>query len=169
MNCAESSPGTRKGGANRLFVREGGSSSRHGRAGWSACILDSIGNELASYVEDLSMATLWMTRHDAARLINWTPQQASAFLKKLAIGGPSRKLCCKRWHLMTRCASGMLTALESALEVFARVVLPRLSESRFPAEASEALAILRDMESSGVSLLGISPSRYLSSRKPWTR
>ena len=113
----------------------------------------------AEFLSTLKNATIPLSPKEPGRWIDWTPQEASVFLAKVEKWwGISKDLVGKQSHFDI--TDEISSTFERILEVFARVILPRISQ----ADASvirRAVDILSEIEAAGISLTPIGPAVLL--------
>jgi hypothetical protein len=117
-----------------------------------------VGNDASRFVENVVGATIPLAPKEPARFIDWTPEQASLFLDKVAKWWAQEKELLGKVSPGDELHTGILAVFEQMLEVFAHVILPRLPKARYSSDASRALEVLQEMGNAGVPLLGISPT-----------
>ena len=116
-----------------------------------------VGREATQIIHDIIYSTVPWAPKNPERFIDWTSGQALTFLNKVERWWREEKHLLEKPQSDDDLRESIVSVFEEALEIFARVILPRLSKTSQCDDASRALVMLREMEAAGVPLLGIYP------------
>ena len=116
------------------------------------------GADIVDYIEDVVHATVPWCPRDPEKFIDWSTDQAATFLDKIAKWWSDSKGLLARTSSDDEFDLAVRARFEEMLEVFAHVILLRLTIDAQPSEARRTIALLEEMENAGVSLVGIAPT-----------
>jgi hypothetical protein len=117
-----------------------------------------VGRDTVRIIQDVIYATVPWAPENPERFIDWTPPQALEFLNKVEGWWRQEKGLLEKAQVDEDLHNDVVSVFEVTLELFARVILPRIPRASQPTAIDRALTILKEMEDAGIPLLGISPT-----------